>query len=121
MRSDILPRWLPWVLIIGLCILCDTRCKSHTIREQVTQQTQANNEAADIAEATIRDPVKRAVVVSALRTSAKLLKETDQQRASAEAAREAAESDARSWRFLKYSLYAAVIFGGIYWLKRKLS
>jgi C4-dicarboxylate-specific signal transduction histidine kinase len=109
-----------WVLVAVLCIICDARCKSHPIREQVTQQAQANNEAADIAEATIQDPAKRAVVVSALRTSAKLLKETDQQRASAEAAREAAESDARSWRYLKYSLYAALIFGGIYWLKRKL-
>ena len=121
MRSDAVSRWVPWVLDIGLCLLFDTRCKSHPIREQVTQQAQANNEAADIAESTIKDPVKRAVVVSALRTSAKLLKETDQQRASAEAARESAESDARSWRYLKYSLYAAVIFGGIYWLKRKLS
>lgn len=113
--------WLVWVLVIILCLLCDARCKSHPIREQVTKQAQANNEAADIAEATIQDPIKRAVVVSALRTSAKLLKETDQQRASAEAAREAAESDARSWRYLKYSICAAVIFGGIYWLKRKLS
>ena len=102
------PLW-PWLLVLGLCVICDVRCASRQLAPAIAAQKIEAAESVQIVKRYIPEGPDRKRVVKALEQGQALLEKADEQRASAETARAEAEADAQKWRWLKYTAGAAVI------------
>ena len=114
MKSDVLSRWLPWVLIIGLCVLCDTRCASHQLNVKAAEQVAANGRAAELVDAWLPAGPDRDFIKKALKESSATIKKQAAAVEVAEQKATEAESDAEKWRRLKIGLFASAILAALF-------
>ena len=76
MKSELRFRFWVYLLIIGLCILCDTRCASHQLNVKAAEQAAANGRAAELVDAWLpagpdRDFIKKALKESSAKSKSK--------------------------------------------------
>lgn len=108
-----------WVLIIGLCILCDTRCTS-SISVKAAKQVANNERATELVDAYVPHGSDRDFIKKALQASSATIQDQASALEVAEQKANKAESDARTWRLVKGSAFGAVILLGLWWVKRKV-
>lgn len=124
MRHDTFWRLLPWLLVLGLCVLCDVRCSTPQLRQQAAEQITQNERAAAIVDAWLPAGPDRDTVKAALKNSSQVIKEQSGAIVEAEQKAEKAKSDAEKWQRLVWVfraiVLAAMIAAALYlWRKLK--
>lgn len=123
MRHDTFWRLLPWLLVLGLCVLCDVRCSTPQLRQQAAEQVSENERASSIVDAWLPAGPDRDAVKAALKNSSHVIKEQSGAIVEAEQKAEKAKSDAEKWQRLVWAIRAAVLaamIAGAFYLWRKL-
>lgn len=109
MRHDHLGRLLPWVLVLGLCVLCDVRCSTPQLRQQAAEQITENERAAAIVDAWLPAGPDRDAVKAALSRSSQVIKEQSGAIVEAEQKANEAEEAAKKWQRLVWAIRAAIL------------
>ena len=114
MKSELRFRFWVYLLIIGLCILCDTRCASHQLNVKAAEQVAANGRAAELVDAWLPAGPDRDFVKKALKESSATIKKQAAAVEVAEQKATEAESDAEKWRRLKIGLFSAATLAALF-------
>lgn len=114
MKSDLRFRFWVYLLIIGLCILCDTRCASRQLNVTAAEQVAANERAAELVDAWCPAGADCDFIKRALAGSSKTIKEQSQAVQKAEQKADAAQADADTWRLIKRGLFSAAVLAALF-------
>ena len=105
---------LVWILIVLLCILCDTRCASHQLSVKAAEQVAANGRAIELVDVWLPAGPDRDFIKKALKESSATIKKQAAAVEVAEQKATEAESDAEKWQGLKRGLFASAILAALF-------
>lgn len=114
MKSELRFRFWVYLLVIGLCILCDTRCASHQLNVKAAERVADNKRAVELVDAWLPAGPDRDFVKKALKESSATIKKQAAAVEVAEQKATEAESDAEKWRRLKIGIFSAAALAALF-------